>query len=66
VLGVLPDWIHQDNRIPGQVGDKWLLSTDGILEAEDSRQQEFGEDRLLEVARRDSGALETQQAVMHQ
>jgi len=27
VFGVLPDWIHQDNSIPLQVGDKLLFSS---------------------------------------
>ena len=67
VLGVLPDWVYQDHSVQLESGDKLLLSTDGITEAEDSRLEEFGEQRLLEAARSsDSTALETQRAIMKQ
>lgn len=67
VLGVLPDWTYQDSTVQLERGDKLLLSTDGVTEAENSRLEEFGEQRLLEAARACNGsALDTQRAVMQQ
>jgi phosphoserine phosphatase RsbU/P len=66
-LGVLPDWIYQDSTVHLERGDKLLLCTDGVTEAENTRLEEFGEQRLLEVVRaRDGSALDTQRAVMQQ
>jgi phosphoserine phosphatase RsbU/P len=65
VLGALPDWVYQDHSVQLQPGDKLLVSTDGITEAEDAQLQEFGEERLLDAARtRDASAVETQRAIM--
>ena len=67
VLGALPDWTYQDHAAKLQPGDKLLLSTDGITEAENAQLEEFGDDRLLEVARaRDGSALDIQRAIMQQ
>lgn len=67
VLGVLPDWIYQDSTVQLERGDKLLLSTDGVTEAENTRLEEFGEQRLLDAARASDGsALDTQRAVMQQ
>ena len=67
VLGVLPDWIYQDSIVQLERGDKLLLATDGVTEAENTRLEEFGEQRLLEAARACNGsALDTQRAVMQQ
>lgn len=65
VLGALPDWAYQDYAVQLQPGDKLLVSTDGITEAEDAQLQEFGEERLLDAARAgDANAIETQRAIM--
>jgi sigma-B regulation protein RsbU (phosphoserine phosphatase) len=67
VLGVLPDWIYQDSTVQLERGDTLLLSTDGVTEAENTRLEEFGEQRLLEAARaRNGSAPDTQRAVMQQ
>lgn len=67
VLGVLPDWIYQDSTVRLERGDKLLLFTDGVTEAENTRLEEFGEQRLLEAARPGNGsALDTQRVVMQQ
>jgi serine phosphatase RsbU (regulator of sigma subunit) len=67
VLGALPDWTYQDYVTRLQPGDKLLLSTDGITEAENAQLEEFGEERLIEVARaRDGSALDIQRAIMQQ
>ena len=67
VLGALPDWSYQDHAAILHPGDKLLLSTDGITEAENAQLEEFGEERLLEIARtRDGSALDIQRAIMQQ
>lgn len=67
VLGALPDWSYQDYVAKLQPGDKLLLSTDGITEAENAQLEEFGEERLVEAARaRDGSALDIQRAIMQQ
>lgn len=66
-LGALPDWTYQDYVAKLQPGDKLLLSTDGITEAENNQLEEFGEERLLQVARaRDGSALDIQRDIMQQ
>jgi phosphoserine phosphatase RsbU/P len=67
VLGVLPDWIYQDSTVQLERSDTLLLCTDGVTEAENTRLEEFGDQRLLEAARaRNGSALDTQRAVMQQ
>lgn len=67
MLGALPEWIYQDHLTKLQSGDKLLLFTDGITEAENAQMEEFGEERLLEAARtRDGSAHEIQRAIMQQ
>ena len=67
VLGALPDWSYQSYTAQLQSGDTLLLSTDGITEAENAQLEEFGDKRLLEVARaREGSAVEIQRAIMQQ
>jgi sigma-B regulation protein RsbU (phosphoserine phosphatase) len=57
-LGILPDAEYQETRLELAPGDKVVLYTDGIVEAMNERQEMFGFDRLLDVARegREMGA----------
>ncbi len=46
VLGVFPDTEYWGAEVALQHGDRLLLYTDGITEARDAQDDEFGEDRL--------------------
>jgi phosphoserine phosphatase RsbU/P len=46
VLGVFPDWEYQESSIELDPGDRLFLFTDGITEAEDSRGEEFGVEKV--------------------
>lgn len=48
-LGIFPDWNYEDGEFPLTSGDHLLLYTDGLTEAMNSDEQEFGEARLLEL-----------------
>lgn len=52
VLGVLPHFSFEESTVDLAVGDLLLIYTDGFSEAMNSEMEEYGEDRLLEVARR--------------
>jgi sigma-B regulation protein RsbU (phosphoserine phosphatase) len=49
---------------PIRPGDRFVLYTDGIVEAEDGRQAEFGKDRLCTLVR-DTASLPCAEAVDH-
>jgi phosphoserine phosphatase RsbU/P len=50
VLGVFPEWTYGEARVLLAPGDRLLLFTDGVTEAANARDEEFGEDRLIQVA----------------
>jgi phosphoserine phosphatase RsbU/P len=50
VLGVFPMWEYENAKIEFRAGDRLLLVTDGITEASDGDEQEFGEEKLAEAA----------------
>jgi phosphoserine phosphatase RsbU/P len=50
VLGVFPEWEYENASIALGLGDRLLLETDGIPEAYDSDEVEFGEERLALAA----------------
>jgi serine phosphatase RsbU (regulator of sigma subunit) len=66
VLGVFADAEFQGAELPLRSGDRLLLYTDGISEARDTADQEFGEDRLREllVRQRHLGAADLHAAMM--
>ena len=50
VLGVLPDSAYEQGRIALRSGDRLVLYTDGITEARDADDLEFGEQQLIDLA----------------
>lgn len=48
-LGIFPGWKYEDGEFPLASGDRLVLYTDGLTEAMNSDEQEFGEARLLEL-----------------
>jgi sigma-B regulation protein RsbU (phosphoserine phosphatase) len=51
VLGVFPDAEYRTGEVALRSGDRLLLYTDGITEARNAEDEEFGEDRLAEALR---------------
>lgn len=51
VLGVFPGWKYEDSSVELRPGDRLVLFTDGITEAESAGREEFGEGRLIASAR---------------
>ncbi len=49
VLGVFPEGIYTQGEVAIRPGDRLVLFTDGITEARDASDEEFGEDRLERV-----------------
>jgi sigma-B regulation protein RsbU (phosphoserine phosphatase) len=49
VLGVLPEWRYEQSQVTLAPGDRLLLFSDGISEAENRAGAQFGEERLLEL-----------------
>jgi phosphoserine phosphatase RsbU/P len=47
VLGVFPSWNYQDSSVNLKSGDRLLLFTDGITEAEGAQGEEFGVERIV-------------------
>ncbi|HZM92133.1 MAG TPA: SpoIIE family protein phosphatase [Vicinamibacterales bacterium] len=52
VLGLFPEWPCRTGELQLRPGDLFVIYTDGITEALNKRDEEFGEERLLEVMRR--------------
>jgi sigma-B regulation protein RsbU (phosphoserine phosphatase) len=52
VLGLFPEAVFADHTVPLHPGDRLVLTTDGVTEAFSPEGEEFGEERLVEVARR--------------
>lgn len=66
VLGLFPEAAYESRFLQLASGDRILLATDGILEAEDQGGEQFGEQRLAHAAKAASlpGAGAIQQHVM--
>ncbi len=51
VLGVFPSWKYEDFSVNLKSGDRLLLFTDGITEAEDAQGEEFGAERVAAIGK---------------
>lgn len=49
LLGVFSDWKYEQRSVDLVAGDRILLFTDGITEAENLQGEEFGEERLIAI-----------------
>jgi sigma-B regulation protein RsbU (phosphoserine phosphatase) len=56
VLGVLSDGVYEEASVPIRPGDRVILFTDGITEARNAADEEFGEERLIATAAQNRGA----------
>jgi serine phosphatase RsbU (regulator of sigma subunit) len=67
-IGLLPDSEYREGQRRLSPGDLLVLYTDGIIEARDANEQEFGETRLLEslLRNRDRGMDELVVTVLHE
>jgi sigma-B regulation protein RsbU (phosphoserine phosphatase) len=67
VLGVVPEWTYEDSTKQLVSGDRLLLFTDGVTEAENQQAVEFGSERIAQVAGPSgSSAAETKRRVMEE
>ena len=66
-LGLIQDFMYQDKELAIEGGDKILVFTDGVLEAPNPANEEFGEQRLMETIMRkiDESAPEINAAILH-
>jgi phosphoserine phosphatase RsbU/P len=55
VLGLFSHWLYNNQEVQLGAGDKLLLVTDGIIEAEGRRGQEFGYQRLISLVNSGNG-----------
>jgi sigma-B regulation protein RsbU (phosphoserine phosphatase) len=49
VLGIFPDALYEEMQIAFEPGDRLVLVTDGITEAANGRDEEFGDGRLVQL-----------------
>lgn len=60
VLGVSPDWSYTSGRVPFAPGDRLICFTDGMTEARNTADAEFGEEPLAALAQQTPrGSAET-------
>jgi len=66
VLGVFPKWPYEQATVSIEPGDRLVLFTDGITEAANARDEEFGEERLAQLiaALRDRQAHELKNRIL--
>jgi len=66
VLGVFPEWPYEQAEVALEPGDRLLLFTDGITEAANALDEEFGEERLIQLsaALHDRGANELKNRIL--
>ena len=69
VLGVLPEWSYRDSTVQLNAGDRLLLFTDGVTEANNAQAEEFGNERIIQSVDSNNGdntALATQRSIMEE
>lgn len=66
VIGMLPDAVYQKDHVQLQQGDVLIIYSDGVSEAMNSAEEEFGEDRLMQIVQPhlNRPAAEIMQAVL--
>lgn len=52
VMGIFSHWLYQNQEVQLGSGDLLMLVTDGVLDAENRRHEEFGYRRLIEAVER--------------
>ena len=55
VLGLFSHWTYQDSELQLAPGDSLLLLTDGVLEAANGDEEEYGYQRLIQLVERNHG-----------
>lgn len=60
VLGMLPGATYRQSRIPVLPDDLLVIFSDGILEAANAADEEFGEERILDIVKRNWDSSPTQ------
>jgi sigma-B regulation protein RsbU (phosphoserine phosphatase) len=55
VLGMFSHWTFRDSELQLLSGDCLVLMTDGVLEAADAEEEEFGYQRLIEAVKKSRG-----------
>ncbi len=69
VLGVLPEWSYKNSSVQLNAGDRLLLFTDGVTEANNAQAEEFGNERIIQSVQANNGAitaLATQRRIMEE
>jgi serine phosphatase RsbU (regulator of sigma subunit) len=51
VLGMLPELGYETRRVPMRAGDLVMVFSDGVTEATDTADEEYGQDRLVDLLR---------------
>jgi sigma-B regulation protein RsbU (phosphoserine phosphatase) len=49
LIGIEPQWPWETSRLPVRAGDRLLLVSDGVTEAVDAQNRQFGRERLAEL-----------------
>ena len=56
VLGVMPEWQYADSSVKLTPGDRLVIYTDGVAEAENTAAEEFGSERIAACAKDGTGS----------
>lgn len=57
INSIFPDSIYKEQTISLEEGDQVLFYTDGVIEAQNEKKEEFGENRLRRIVRKDNNEL---------